>query len=52
LVHMAQGLSNHEIGKRLFISEKTVRNRVTQIYEKIGVHSRVQAILLAKEAGL
>jgi len=52
LAHMAQGLNNGEIGERLFISEKTVRNRVTQIYEKIGVHSRAQAIVLAKEAGL
>lgn len=52
LVHMIQGQSNAAIGKRLFISDKTVRNHVTRIYEKLGVTSRAQAIVLAKDKGL
>jgi len=35
----------------LFISEKTVRNHITSIFDKLGVSSRAQAIVLAKEAG-
>jgi pimeloyl-ACP methyl ester carboxylesterase/DNA-binding CsgD family transcriptional regulator len=49
LERMAQGCTNIEIGKQLFISEKTVRNHVTRIFEKLGVHSRAQAIVLALE---
>ena len=52
LVRMARGLTNLDIANDLFISEKTVRNHVTKIFEKIGVHSRAQAIVLAKDAGL
>jgi pimeloyl-ACP methyl ester carboxylesterase len=52
LVCMARGLTNVEIGNDLFISEKTVRNHVTKIFEKLGVHSRAQAIVMAKDAGL
>jgi DNA-binding NarL/FixJ family response regulator len=36
----------------LFISEKTVRNHVTKIFEKLGVHSRAEAIVLAKDKRL
>jgi pimeloyl-ACP methyl ester carboxylesterase/DNA-binding CsgD family transcriptional regulator len=49
---IAQGLTNHQIGDRLCISEKTVRNRITGIFEKLGVSSRAQAIVLAKQSGL
>jgi len=49
---IAQGLTNIEIGARLFISEKTVRNHVTRIFEKLDVHSRAQAIVLAKDKRL
>jgi len=52
LTHIAQGLTNQQIGDRLCISEKTVRNRITHIFEKLGVSSRAQAIVFAKEAGL
>jgi pimeloyl-ACP methyl ester carboxylesterase/DNA-binding CsgD family transcriptional regulator len=52
LMQIAQGLSNQQIGERLFISDKTVRNRITHIFEKLGVSSRAQAIVFAKEAGL
>ncbi|KAB2910482.1 MAG: alpha/beta fold hydrolase [Kofleriaceae bacterium] len=48
---LARGLTNLEIGRELFISEKTVRNHVTRIFEKLGVHSRAHAIVLAKDNG-
>ncbi len=49
---MAKGLGNVEIGSKLFISEKTVRNHVTSILDKLGVQSRAKAIVLAKDMGL
>lgn len=52
LVHIAQGLTNQQIADRLCISDKTVRNRITHIFDKLDVSSRAQAIVLAKEAGL
>ncbi len=42
LDRIAKGGTNLEIGRQLFISEKTVRNHVTRIFEKLGVHSRAQ----------
>jgi pimeloyl-ACP methyl ester carboxylesterase/DNA-binding CsgD family transcriptional regulator len=48
---LARGLTNLDIGRELFISEKTVRNHVTSIFEKLGVHSRAHAIVLAKDNG-
>jgi pimeloyl-ACP methyl ester carboxylesterase/DNA-binding CsgD family transcriptional regulator len=52
LGEIAKGLNNREIADRLFISEKTVRNHITSIFDKLGVSSRAQAIVMAKEAGL
>jgi pimeloyl-ACP methyl ester carboxylesterase/DNA-binding CsgD family transcriptional regulator len=52
LAKIADGCTNIEIGRQLFISEKTVRNHVTRIFEKLGVRSRAQAIVLAKDKGL
>ena len=52
LESMAKGFTNIAIGRQLFISEKTVRNHVTRIFEKLGVHSRAQAIVLALNHGL
>ncbi|MGD9528277.1 helix-turn-helix transcriptional regulator [Pseudonocardia sp.] len=43
LVELANGLTNREIGDRLYISQKTVGIHVSRIFAKIGVHSRVQA---------
>jgi pimeloyl-ACP methyl ester carboxylesterase/DNA-binding CsgD family transcriptional regulator len=51
LVRIAKGWTNIEIGRQLFISEKTVRNHVTRIFDKLGVRSRAQAIVLAKDKG-
>ncbi len=52
LLCMADGCTNAAIGERLFISDKTVRNHVTRIFEKLGVHSRAEAIVLAKDKHL
>jgi DNA-binding NarL/FixJ family response regulator len=49
---IAQGLNNTEIADRLFISPKTVRNHVSNIFNKMQVTDRVQAALRAREAGL
>jgi len=48
---VAQGLDNVTIGKRLSISVKTVRNQVSAIRGKLGVTSRVQTAVRAREAG-
>ncbi len=48
---IAVGLSNAEIANALFISEKTVKNHITSIFEKLDVKTRSQAIVLAKDGG-
>ena len=52
LERLAQGLDNAQIAAHLGMSEKTVRNHVTRIFDKIGVENRGQAIVRAREAGL
>jgi DNA-binding NarL/FixJ family response regulator len=49
---IAQGLGNAEITKRLVVSPKTVRNHVSNIFNKLQVADRAQAIVRAREAGL
>lgn len=46
---MARGLNNDQIAERLVIAPKTVRNYATRIYKKLGVDSRAQAVVLARE---
>jgi DNA-binding CsgD family transcriptional regulator len=48
---LARGLNNSDIAERLFLSPKTVRNRISCIFDKLDVHSRSQAIVRAREAG-
>ncbi len=52
LAAVAEGRPNREIAGKLFLSEKTVRNNLTSLYEKLGVKSRTQAALLARQVGL
>ncbi len=49
---VAAGMTNAEIGTRLFLSPKTVANNVTAILTKLHVGSRIEAIVTAREAGL
>jgi DNA-binding NarL/FixJ family response regulator len=49
---IARGLNNTEIAKRLYVSQKTVRNHVSNIFLKLQVADRAQAIVKAREAGL
>jgi NarL family two-component system response regulator LiaR len=49
---IAEGLSNREIGERLFVSENTVKTHSSRLFEKLGVNRRVQAVLRGRELGL
>lgn len=49
---IARGLDNAEIAASLHLSEKTVRNHITRVLDKIGVEHRYQAIVVARDAGL
>jgi DNA-binding NarL/FixJ family response regulator len=49
---IARGLDNAQIAARLELSEKTVRNNIKHIFDKIQVENRAQAIVRAREAGL
>jgi len=49
---VASGGSNLDIATKLFISEKTVRNHLTAIFDKLGVTSRSQAIVFARDRGV
>jgi DNA-binding NarL/FixJ family response regulator len=52
LTLIAEGRSNTEIAARLVLSPKTVRNHISNIFNKLQVVDRAQAIIRAREAGL
>jgi pimeloyl-ACP methyl ester carboxylesterase/DNA-binding CsgD family transcriptional regulator len=48
---IAEGLGNAQIAERLSLSEKTVRNHVSNLFDKLGVWTRAQAIVFARDRG-
>jgi pimeloyl-ACP methyl ester carboxylesterase/DNA-binding CsgD family transcriptional regulator len=51
LALITEGLGNAEIASNLSISEKTVRNHVSKVFDKLGVWTRAQAIVFARDRG-
>ena len=52
LERISRGLDNAQIAAQLGLSEKTVRNHITHIFDKLGVQTRAQAIVLVRDRGL
>lgn len=48
---LARGLDNRAIADAQSVSEKTIKNQLTRVYEKLGVKNRTQAVLLAQQLG-
>jgi DNA-binding NarL/FixJ family response regulator len=49
LALIAEGLTNRQIGERMFLAEKTVKNYVSSILAKLGLERRTQAAVLASK---
>lgn len=49
---IAQGLSNREIGEKLFVSENTVKTHSSRLFDKMDVNRRVQAVQKGRQLGL
>ncbi|MFJ6657055.1 response regulator [Streptomyces sp. NPDC091377] len=49
LALIGDGLTNREIGKKLYLSEKTIKNHISRLLAKLGVQRRVQAAVLASQ---
>ncbi len=52
LARLAQGDNNAQIARRLGVAEKTIRNQLSAVFTKLGVTDRLQAALMAREAGI
>jgi DNA-binding NarL/FixJ family response regulator len=52
LTLLASGLSNAELGAKLYLSEPTIKTHLSSIFRKLGVRDRVQAVIAAYDAGL
>jgi len=49
---IAQGLSNHEIGERLYLALSTVKGHIRMIFGKLDVQRRTEAVARARDLGL
>jgi DNA-binding NarL/FixJ family response regulator len=52
LAHLATGMSNKDIATAMSTTEQTVKNRWQRIYDRMGVNSRVQVLVMALRKGL
>lgn len=52
LLLLSQGYNNKAIAEKLFIEEQTVRNHVSMIYSKIGIHDRIEVMLLVSKMNI
>ena len=52
LTSIAKGMSNEQIAREAGLAAQTVRNYISNIYDKLGVHTRGEAIIWARERGL
>ncbi len=52
LRHIAEGLTNREIGAQLYLSEATVKDQLRKIMDKFGVEHRISAVIAASKQGL
>ncbi|MGW0566022.1 response regulator transcription factor [Streptomyces tauricus] len=50
LALIGEGLTNRQIGQRLFLAEKTVKNHISRLLSKLGVERRIQAAVIATQA--
>jgi LuxR family maltose regulon positive regulatory protein len=51
LIFLANGISNKEMAQKLFVSENTVKFHLKNVYSKLGVSNRLQAINAARQLG-
>ena len=51
LIFLANGVSNKEMAQKMFVSENTVKFHLKNVYSKLGVANRLQAINMARQLG-